>query len=160
MFIQRVKQATLTMIVAVFMAMTSTVQADSHMQERHIDFSKETPSATLEFNVTAVKLLAGATWGEGVLHYMGKQYPFKVKAGTVGGIGYQKVEGVGQVYFLNKLEDFSGKYGGAGVGVTAGSGTGTATLENPRNVIIRAKLKAKGVALSASLGWIDIKFTE
>ncbi len=132
--------------------------ADEPRAERFIDFSKEQPSATLEFSVKAVKLLAGASWGEGVLHYQGRAYPVKVNSISLGGIGFQKIEGVGEVYFLNSLRDFAGKYRGGVVGATIVSGEGIATVENTKNVIIRIKGKSKGLALSASFGGVDIEF--
>ena len=134
--------------------------AEDSAEDRHIDFSKETPSATVEFKVTAIKLLAGATWGSGVLHYQGKDYAIKVVAVTVGGIGYQNIKGEGEVYFLNKLEDFAGKYGAIAAGATVVEGKGVGTLENLKKVIIKVRSKSKGVALAASLGGVEIEFAE
>jgi hypothetical protein len=129
-------------------------------EERYIDFDKETPSATVEFNAKSIKLLAGATWGSGVLHYQGKDYAIKVVALTLGGVGYQEIDGKGDVYFLNKLEDFAGKYGGVAAGATAGKGKGVATLENPKKVVLKLSSESKGVALAASLGGVEIEFAD
>jgi hypothetical protein len=148
------------LIAGALMVSGQVVFADKHADQEYIDFSKETPSASIEFNVTAIKLLVGATWGKGVLYYQGKEYPIKVQAGTAGGIGFQKVEGEGHVYFMNKLEDFAGKYGGGGMGLTVGVGKGAATLENSNGVIIRVNSKSSGVALATSLAWVAVKFAE
>ena len=109
-----------------------TVWADQHGDDQEFrDFSKMTPSATMDFDITSVKLIAGASWGTGNLHYQDKVYPLKVKAGSAGGIGYRSFKGTGKVYDLNKLEDFPGLYAGGAVGATAGTkGGGGIEVEN------------------------------
>ena len=67
----------------------------------------------------------------GVLHYQGKSYAVKVAALAVGGIGlYKRSRPKVRSIFLNKLEDFAGKYGAISASAAAGSGKGVATLEN------------------------------
>lgn len=128
------------------------------------DFDKMTPSATMEFEITSVKLIAGATWGSGTLNYQGQSYPFKVKAGSLGGLGYKKVTGKGKVYDLNKLEDFPGFYGTATAGANIGNksgGIGTPTMENNNKVIVRITAQdTSGAQLSLAAGGITIKFEE
>ena len=63
------------------------------------------PSGRVEFDITSVKLIAGAQWGSGTLRYEGKNYPLKVKALSVGGVGYKEVKASGSVYDLKRLED-------------------------------------------------------
>ena len=120
------------------------------------------PSGTLEFDVTSVKLIAGVSWGTGTLNYEGKSYPLKVRAGTAGGIGYRSMKGTGEVYMLEKLEDFPGIYGGGGAGVTvADKGTGTTSMENGKGVVINAKVTdSTGAQLALSAGGIEIAFDE
>lgn len=128
----------------------------------HRDISKMEKSGTVTFEVKSVKLIAGASWGAGMLNYQGKSYPIKVKAASAGGIGYRSIKGEGDVYNLNKLEDFAGVYGGAGAGVTVGSkGGGSNTMENGKEVIIRAKVTdSKGAQLALSAGGMQIQFAE
>jgi len=128
--------------------------------EEYRDFSKMTPSATMDFDVTSVKLIAGASWGTGNLHYEGKVYPLKVKAGSAGGIGYRSMKGTGKVYELKKLEDFPGIYGGGTAGATIGNkGGGDSTIENGKGVVIMATATdSSGAQLALSLGGIQIEF--
>lgn len=140
-----------------------TAHADSHEGDREfVDYSKMTPSATMEFDITSVKLIAGASWGTGTLHYQGKSYPLKVKSGSVGGIGYRSMKGTGKVYELNKLEDFAGIYGGGAVGATVGTkGGGSSTIENGKGVVIKATATdSSGAQLALSAGGIEIAFAE
>lgn len=126
------------------------------------DFSKMPISGKMTFEITSVKVIAGGSWGEGILSYQGQDYPLKVKAATAGGIGYRSIKGVGDVYNLNRLEDFAGIYGGGTVGATVvEAGGGVATLENNKRVVIQAKVTdSKGVQLSLAAGGIQIKFAD
>ncbi len=158
MILYHIKRATVIIALSLLMlpALSSAAEDEYH------DFSKMTPSGTVDFDVTSVKLIAGASWGEGTLHYQGKAYKIKVKALTGGGIGYREVKGSGEVYDLKKLEDFPGIYGGSTVGATAGDkGMGISVVENQKNVILRVRVTdSKGLQLSASLGGVEIKFAE
>ena len=110
-----------------------------------------------------LKVIAGATWGSGTLHYQGKSYPLKVKAATAGGVGFRKTKGKGEVYGLEKLGDFPGFYGGGGAGLTVvnkSPGLGT-VLENNRGVILALDVTdGKGLQLSLSAGGVDIDFAD
>ncbi len=48
--------------------------------------------------------------GKGTLRYRGRGYPFTVGGLAVGGIGISKIEAKGQVYGLERLNDFPGAY--------------------------------------------------
>jgi len=140
-----------------------TAHADSHGGDnKFTDYSKMEPSATLEFDITSVKLIAGVSWGTGTLNYQGKSYPLKVRAGSAGGIGYRSMKGTGKVYMLNKLEDFPGIYGGGTAGVTvADKGAGASSVENGKGVVIDAKVTdSTGAQLAISVGGIEIAFEE
>ena len=145
--------------VALFASITA--HADSHESSNDFtDYSKMTPSATMDFEATSVKLIAGAGWGSGNLHYQGKVYPLKVKAGSVGGVGYRTVKGTGKVYQLEKMEDFAGIYTAGQVGATAGDmGGGVMTLENGKKVVIQASVTdSEGLQLSIGLSGLEIEF--
>src|SRR5687767_9546903 len=61
------------------------------------DISKAKPSGRIEVEAEQLSLILGGAAGRGVLHYQGKQYPFTLKAATVGGAGYSKVTATGNV---------------------------------------------------------------
>ena len=142
---------------------TSIVAASGHTEEpNHRDFSKMPISGTLVFDVTSVKLIAGASWGSGSLSYQGKDYPIKVKSLSAGGVGVRSMKGEGKIYALNRLEDFPGIYGGGTAGITAGTaGGGVATLENDNRVVIQLSVTdTKGLQLALSAGGIQIEFAD
>ena len=149
-------------ILGLTLLVSLTAHADQAADQEFRDFSKMKPSATMEFDVTSVKLLAGVAWGKGTLHYQGKSYPLKVSAGSAGGIGLRNVKGTGEVFDLNRLEDFPGIYGGGTVGATAGNkGGGISTIENGKGVVIKASAtESTGVQVSLSAGGLKIEFDE
>ena len=157
------KLTALATILGLALIASITAYADSHEGDnKFTDYSKMTPSATMHFDVTSVKLIAGASWGTGTLNYEGKSYPLKVKAGSAGGIGYRTMKGIGKVYELKKLEDFPGIYTGGTAGATVGNkGGGESTIENGKGVVIKATATdSSGVQLALAVGGIEIEFAE
>lgn len=149
-------------LLFVFQLLLAVAFADEQRDVR--DYSKMTPSGTVEFDATSVKFLVGSSWGQGVLHYQGQSYPFKTKSLTAGGIGYREMKGSGNVYELDNLEDFPGIYAGGGAGVTIDKKTMSATetvLENGKGVVLRLTITdSEGLQLSASAGGIEIEFLQ
>lgn len=150
------------LIVILGLALLTSISA--HAEEKadndYRDFSKMTPSATLEFETKSLKLLIGGSWGTGTLNYQGKSYPLKVAAMSVGGVGYRTIKGTGKVYELKSLEDFEGNYSSGTAGATIGTaGGGVATLENGKGVVIAADVTdSAGAQLSIGVSGIEIEF--
>ena len=138
----------------------TSVYAEEAPEQRYIDFDKETPSGSVEIEAKQIALIVGGGWGGGVLHFQGQDYPFKITGLKAGGVGYVELDAVGEVYFMDKLEDFSGKYGTAAIGATAVKGSVVATVENSNGVILRLKAKSTGVALNLGVGGMSIKLEE
>ena len=123
-------------------AMAAVVALPALAQRKPItaeDVAKAKPTATLEFDAEQVRLIIGGSSGKGVLTFQGKQYPFTVKGGSVGGIGVTKSHGTGDVYFLTKIEDFPGTYTAATIGAVAVKGVGGSSYENNKGVYIAVK---------------------
>jgi hypothetical protein len=93
--------------------------------------------------------LGSGNAGNGVLRYHGSSYPFTVGGLGVGGIGLSKIEAKGEVYGLQRLQDFPGAYVqgryGFAVGNTSG---GDLWLKNGNGVIMRLVAKREGLMLS------------
>ena len=124
---------------------------------RHIDFSKETPTATLTMQKKSIRLLVGGSWGSGVLNFRGKEHPFKIKGLSAGGVGVKEVEAVGDVYFLKNVEDLAGRYNAGTIGATLAKGGTVSTFENAKGVIISLKAKTTGLALSLGISSMTIE---
>src|SRR5258705_6325015 len=73
------------------------------------------PSGTITMSGGAVAVGVGYTWGNGVLDFNGKKYPFSLSGLSVVDVGAASIEGVGEVYNLRDPQQFSGNYVAGGV---------------------------------------------
>lgn len=116
----------------------------------------EKPDATIDFSGGSVALGVGYSWGHGVLHFQGKDYPFTANGFSVVNVGASSVEASGNVYHLTKVEDFPGNYTAIAAGATiAGGGTGAA-MENQHGVVIQATSRNQGLQLTLAPSGIAI----
>ncbi len=106
-------------------------------------------SGTIEIEQYQVALLYSGNLGGGKLTFNNKVYPFTIGGLGIGGIGASKIEAIGTVYNLRKIEDFPGAYGQARWGYAAGEKSdGVLWLENPDGIAIELKAKRTGAALA------------
>ncbi len=117
------------------------------------------PSATLEVASEQMRLIMGGTAGKGVLHFGGKDYPFSYKSASagVGGKVVKEMSAVGEVYSLDRIEDFEGEYAAVNSSALAGQGELEATYRNSKGVVVKLKGTIKGVGLSLGAGVATIK---
>lgn len=106
---------------------------------------EEKPDATLTLSKGQVAAGIGWSWGDGVLTFQGKKYPFKVGGLSVVDVGITKGNAVGKVYHLKKLSDFNGTYTGAALEGTVGGGAGLSTMKNQNGVVIQLQSTTQGV---------------
>ena len=118
---------------------------------------EEKPDATLTLSKGQVAVGIGWSWGDGVLTFKGKNYPFKVGGLSVVDVGITKANAVGKVYHLKKLSDFNGTYTGAAAEGTVGGGAGVSTMKNQNGVVIDLQSTTQGV--NFKLAGEGVKFT-
>ena len=99
----------------------------------------------------------GWSWGHGTLTYKGKAYKVKVEGLSVGEVGLTNVKAKGNVYNLNKLEDFDGVYAAGGAGATAGKGKGASALTNANGVSVLLTSTTKGASLKIAAEGIKLQ---
>ena len=117
------------------------------------------PSATVTMTETQVGFLLSGEWGHGTLQYKGEPHMFHMTGGKVGGIGYQKTEIKGTVFYLDKVDDFEGVYFKADAGVTLVEGiAGGSWLKNADGVVMHLSDDAEGIALGIGAGGLKINF--
>lgn len=157
-----INSAAAGLVAAAMLAFPLAVSAQATAQPKHTadEIAKSKPTGTIEVSAEQLRLILGGASGKGVLNYQGKQYPFTLKAATVGGVGYTKITATGDVYFLNKLEDFAGTYSAATIGAALGGGVGGSQYENNKGVFISVKSKTEGVALNLGLGGVQVEFAK
>jgi hypothetical protein len=115
------------------------------------------PDATLKLTERGVALGIGVSWGDGVLTFKGKNYPFKIHGLSMNDIGISKVKATGKVYYLNKIEDFSGSYNALGAESTMGEGVGAIMMKNENGVAIELITLSKGVRIKLSVDGVELK---
>jgi len=106
---------------------------------------------------TSVALGVGVSWGDGILEYRGKKYPFTLKGLSVVDLGVSKITARGDVQNLKKLGDFDGNYVLAAAGGAVGGGAGVAALKNQNGVEMALIATAKGIEFSLGQGGVEIK---
>jgi hypothetical protein len=106
-----------------------------------------TPSAAVTIKVTQVAAGLEVSWGDGTLNFKGKDYKFKVKGLNLIGVGVTSINAKGEVYNLQKLDDFPGTYYGVEAGATVIKGSGGLVLKNSTGVVLNLKPERTGAAL-------------
>src|SRR5262245_33462124 len=114
-------------------------------------------SGKVSLESKSIALGIGVSWGDGVLEYRGKKYPFTVEGLSVVDLGISKVTARGDVKNLKKVEDFAGNYVAAGAGATVGGGAGVAALKNQNGVEMALTATTQGVKFALATAGIDIK---
>ena len=115
------------------------------------------PSGTVSIETKAVAVGVGFSWGEGVLTFQGKEYPFKLKGLSVIDIGVSSISAQGNVYHLNKIEDFAGTFSAAEAGIAVGGGAGAQAMKNQNGVVMEVTSRKAGVQLKLAPEGIKIK---
>jgi hypothetical protein len=120
----------------------------------------EQPDATVSISGGHVGLGLGYSWGKGVLHYRGKDYPFHLVGLAAGDVGASNFTAEGAVYNLARVEDFAGKFDTLNAGASVAVGGAAAVEENTKGVQIRLNAKTEGLAVSFGIGGIRTTFDE
>ena len=64
------------------------------------------PIGEITLEATQVAAGVGYSWGDGVMKFQGKEYPFKVQGLNVAAVGVLKINAVGDVYNLKNGRRF------------------------------------------------------
>lgn len=115
------------------------------------------PSGTVSLTATSVAAGIGVQWGEGILTFAGRQYPFSLQGLQVLGMGYAQVTAEGTVHGLQNIEEFEGVYAAVAASAAAGSGPGTVVMQNPHDVAIYLHATQEGVQLTLAAGGVEVK---
>ncbi len=119
--------------------------------------AQEATTGKVTLESKSVALGVGVSWGDGILEYKGKKYPFTVEGLSVVDLGVSKVSARGDVKNLKKVEDFAGNYTAAVTGAAVGGGAGVAALKNQNGVEMALTATGQGVKLSLAGAGVTIK---
>jgi hypothetical protein len=112
--------------------------------------------ATVTIRARSAAVGVGYTWGDGVLNFHGRRYPFTVKGVDIAAVGYSTVIGTGRVYNLHRVSDFTGTYAASTGEATLVNGIGGQVLINGTGVQLRIDNVTKGAKLSGAADGIQL----
>lgn len=107
------------------------------------------PDGTVRLRMVQAAYLGNAGSGAGTLTFRGRDYPFNITGGGIGGVGMAEVEAWGRVYSLPDLYRFPGAYAEARSGFVLGTvGQGQLWLQNESGVFLHLAAQREGLMLS------------
>jgi hypothetical protein len=116
-------------------------------------------SGTVTIEQVNVAMLWSASLGGGTLTYKGKSYDFVIGGIGVGGIGASTLNATGEVYGLERVEDFEGVFGQVRKGFAiADEGGGKLWLQNTNGVVLALHAKRAGLALTMGADGVVVQF--
>ena len=117
----------------------------------------EKPDATVRMTGKAVSAGVGMSWGNVVLTYQGKEYPFSVSGLSAGNVGVSSAEVSGEVFNLKNLNDFNGNYTSAGAGAAVAGGAGAATMKNQNGVVMNLVATTQGLSFKFGVDGMKVQ---
>ncbi len=151
-------------VLAVLAACMFLISAGpSAAQEKDCPDVEPVLAGTVKGTMTTVGFIVGVRWGEGTLTLKdGAAHPFNASGAKLLETGVADVQFTGNVYNLEKLDDFPGDYSAVSQSLTLIKGlTGSAVMTNDNCVYIELDAQSEGIRLSAPApGGVLIEFAE
>jgi hypothetical protein len=123
--------------------------------------AEQQPSGTVEISEYELAYIFNGSAGGGKLNFQDNTYDFKLKGLGVGGIGAAHVSAVGEVYNLENVENFAGKYAEGGIGFAAtDKGKGHVWLKNENGVVLHLTTTQEGLGLMAGVDGVIVTMDE
>jgi len=117
----------------------------------------EKPDATIKLKGGSVAAGIGYSWGSGTLTYQGKEYPVSVNGLSLGKVGISGSSATGEVYHLNKIEDFNGHYNAGSAGLTIAGGASATAMKNQNGVSVVVTSTTRGADVTVAGGGVDMQ---
>lgn len=115
------------------------------------------PDATVKIQSRSVALGAGVSWGDGVVSYQGKEYPFTISGLSLLDLGVSNVNATGQVYFLKNISDFSGNYFATQATFAVAGGGGELVMANGNGVYVALQSQQSGTQLTLGASGVGLR---
>ena len=109
--------------------------------------SAQVPDGTIKVTSRMVAQGVGLSWGEGVLTYKGRDYPFTFQATGLFRDVDTKIAAAelsGQVFDLKKPEDFGGNYHKVEAQTSESGSASRATMKNQNGVVVNLMSTVEG----------------
>jgi hypothetical protein len=130
--------------------------------ETYPDYQKPAerlPSGLVTLNFKSVALGVGANWGEGVLTFQGKNYPFSISGVSLVDVGVSNFTGAGKVYDMKSPGDFPGSFGAVQSTFAIAGGNTAMSMKNQNGVtivILKNEGQESGTQLSLGPGGMKV----
>lgn len=120
----------------------------------------DAPVGTVKITRRTVSPGIGVEWGQGVLTYNGREYPFSYRAG--GSFRHVEtemttVELSGQVINLKTVEDFAGRYHKVEAEGPATGGGSRVTMRNQKGVVVNIFSPVEGRKFDLTREGLDVE---
>ena len=138
-----------------------TVRHNYLVALKHPSVLAQVPDGTLKITSRMVAPGIGLSWGEGVLSYKGRDYPFTFKAtGLFRDVdaGIAAAELSGQVFDLKRPEDFGGNYQKVETQASESGSASRATMKNQNGVTVNLVSTIAGRKFNLAREGMDIEF--
>lgn len=109
-------------------------------------------SGSVRIRITKAGFIVGFGGGDGVLHFKGRIYPFRVSGVSAGTIGVSHMDLIGVAHNLRRPTDLAGSYSAGSASVAVVGGAKVARLQNPNGVVLEVHGAQVGLELSLNLG--------
>ena len=119
--------------------------------------AEDKASGTVTIESKSVALGVGVSWGDGKLNYEGKTHTFSMRGLSVVDVGIAKVSARGNVYHLQKVEDFAGTFAAVQAGVAVGGGMSVVALRNQNGVVLELTSTQTGIKFTLAGEGIEVK---
>ena len=111
--------------------------------------TKLRPSGTVDIVQRQVGYYLTMGKGTGVLHFGGRDYPFKIAGLGFGGTGFASIKATGKVYNLKSRRQFAGRYTATRTGFVVGkTSRGKMWLKNSNGVQLELTVERNGLMLT------------
>jgi len=122
--------------------------------------SAQVPDGTIKVTSRMVAQGVGLSWGEGVLTYKGRDYPFTFNATGLFRDVDTKIAAAelsGQVFDLKKPEDFGGNYQKVEAQTTESGSASRVTMKNQNGVVVNLMSTVEGRKFNLAREGMDIE---
>jgi hypothetical protein len=116
------------------------------------------PPPYLELASKSVAAGIGISWGKGTLTFEGVDHAFSMRSVSLLSVGASAAEALGEVFNLERLEDFEGTYVAVEAAGAVGIGASTTRMRNQHGVEISLRSELQGVELALATRGFSIHF--
>lgn len=118
--------------------------------------AQSAPAAKISFSGGEIAAGIGYTWGNGTIAFAGMQRLFHISGLSIVNVGVTAITATGEVYNLQRIEDFAGNYAAVSVGASLGGGGSYTYLRNQNGVVIMVTSTTAGLDFKLSTNEVNI----